>query len=230
MLVALLHSQALNSVLGQINLQWRPKFPWQAKSQARQVKFCILLHSIASVQFTFEITKSMFTKIYNNMVSAKLIKEHLIHTNDMTEVVPERRAAPSTVLICEDVYNLLYELGGCDIIPVLGGPDQVIAHLLLVSFLSGILSTLRLQTKENKKQVLLVILLLYAFICIISINTLNPLFKWPIPTKLQYKACTVWYVTYKLVTWRHKCVPVLPLPEKNAVHQTRCRKQSTLHH
>ncbi len=119
----------------------------------------------------------MFTKIYNNMVSAKLIKEHLIHTNDMTEVVPERRAAPSTVLICEDVYNLLYELGGCDIIPVLGGPDQVIAHLLLIAFLSGILSTLRLQTKENKKQVLLVILLLYAFICIISINTLNPLFK-----------------------------------------------------
>ncbi len=125
--------------------------------------------------------KSMFTKIYNNMVSAKLIKEHLIHTNDMTEVVPERRAAPSTVLICEDVYNLLYELGGCDIIPVLGGPDQVIAHLLLIAFLSGILSTLRLQTKENKKQVLLVILLLYAFICIISINTLNPLFKSPIP-------------------------------------------------
>ncbi len=71
----------------------------------------------------------------------------------MTEVVPERRAAPSTVLICEDVYNLLYELGGCDIIPVLGGPDQVIAHLLLVAFLSGILSTLRLQTKENKSLV-----------------------------------------------------------------------------
>lgn len=67
----------------------------------------------------------------------------------MTEIVPESRAAPSTVLVCEDVYNLLYELGGRDVIPVLGGPDQVIAHLLLITFLSGILSTLRLQTEEN---------------------------------------------------------------------------------
>lgn len=91
------------------------------------VYFC----SIASVQLISEIT-----------VSAKLIKEHFIHQNDMTEVVPERRAAPGTVLICEDVYNFLDELGGCDVIPVLGGPDQVIAHLLLIAFLSGILSTL----------------------------------------------------------------------------------------
>lgn len=68
----------------------------------------------------------------------------------MTEVVPESRAAPSTVLVCEDVYNLLDELGGRDVIPVLGGPDQVITHLLLITFLGGILGTLRLQTKKKK--------------------------------------------------------------------------------
>lgn len=67
----------------------------------------------------------------------------------MTAVVPESRAAPSTVFVCEDVYNLLDELGGRDVIPVLGGPDQMIAHLLLITFLSGILSTLRLQKDEN---------------------------------------------------------------------------------
>lgn len=37
-------------------------------------------------------------------------------------------------------------------------------------------------------------------------------------------------ITFKQVTWRHTCTPVLHLPEKNAVHQTGCRKQSTLHH
>lgn len=73
-----------------------------------------------------------------------------LHQSYITKVVPDGGATPGAMLVCQDVDDLLDELGGRDVISVLGGPDEVIAHLLLVAFFSGILSAMRLQRKPSE--------------------------------------------------------------------------------
>ena len=52
------------------------------------------------------------------------------------------------MLVGEDVEDLLFQLVGCHVVPVLGSTDEVVTHLLLLSPVSSILCTLRLRGRK----------------------------------------------------------------------------------
>lgn len=58
---------------------------------------------------------------------------------------------PGTVLVGEDVDNLLLQLVGCDMVSAFGSSDQVVTHLLFFPSISSILGTMGLKGKDRKK-------------------------------------------------------------------------------
>ena len=57
---------------------------------------------------------------------------------------PGTGVPPGPMLVGEDVDDLLDQLCGGDVVAVLGRPDEVVAHLLLVALLRRVLSAVRL--------------------------------------------------------------------------------------
>lgn len=60
-------------------------------------------------------------------------------------------ASPGAMFVRQDVDDLLDELHGRHMVAVLGCPDQVVAHSLLVPFVRRILRTGRLAWKKEPK-------------------------------------------------------------------------------
>ena len=56
------------------------------------------------------------------------------------------------MLIGQDVKDFLFQLVGGHMVPVLGGTDQVITHLLLVLPVCGVLGTVRLEEEGGKER------------------------------------------------------------------------------
>lgn len=54
------------------------------------------------------------------------------------------------MFVGEDVDDLLPQLTGRHVIPMLGGADQVVAHGLFLSFLGSVLAAVRLKEGRGK--------------------------------------------------------------------------------
>lgn len=66
-------------------------------------------------------------------------------------VLPCEGASPGAMFVRQDVDDLLDELHGRHMVAVLGCPDQVVAHSLLVPFVRRILRTGGLAWKKKQK-------------------------------------------------------------------------------
>lgn len=64
---------------------------------------------------------------------------------------PLRHGAPGSMLVGENVKDLLLELVGRHMVSVLGGADQVITHLLLFPPIRSILGAVGLHHRDRKK-------------------------------------------------------------------------------
>lgn len=60
------------------------------------------------------------------------------------DISPLGHGPPGTVLIGQDVEDLLFQLVSSHMISVLGSTDQVVAHLLFLSAVGSVLGTVRL--------------------------------------------------------------------------------------
>lgn len=65
--------------------------------------------------------------------------------------IPLCHGTPCSMFISQDVEDLLFQLIGSHMISVLGSTDQVIAHLLFLSPICRILSTVGLREAEQRR-------------------------------------------------------------------------------